>query len=152
MDNGLNKNDPTDYDEYTSYKCFLLLFFGFLTLVKLTFKTHCRNDILSSLFPIFCRFFCVPHSLYLFILHYYAVCLSRLLGLLMFGKHEVICLRRFFDLHTWSAQLIRTLFKFPIMSGPLHSSSRFLLLRISYYPSLFLFGLNIYFIKCSYKL
>lgn len=54
-----------------------------------------------------------------FILSAY-LCRGHLLGLFMFSFHAVICPIRSSDLNTWSAQLIRALFKVPIMLGSLY--------------------------------
>jgi len=72
------------------------------------------------------------------------------LGLLVFGFQAVICPISPFDLHTCLAQPINKLFKVPTMLSSLYSFSKFLLLRIiSYFPSLFLSGPNIFLSNTS---
>lgn len=120
---------------------FLPSFFGFLH----AFKAHCRNNIMPNITILLCLLPfilrpLIPISLGLLC----SICpfLSRFvhwISLCSFSN-AVICPINHFDLHTWSARPIRAFFKVPKMLGSLYSSSKCLLLRISYSPAMFFYG------------
>lgn len=125
------------------YIYYIFSFFGFLQ----NFQVLCRNKKLSPFLPVFCHFSCVLHSQYLKVFLYSVwASLPGLspLGLFEFGFHTFIRPISPFDLHARTAQPIHALLKVPTMLGSLYSSSTLLLLQISYSPSLFLFGPNIF--------
>lgn len=65
------------------------------------------------------------------------LCLCLFLGLFEFDFHAVISPISYFSLHTCPTQHIHTLFKVLTMLNSLYQSSMVVLLRISYFPSLF---------------
>jgi len=96
------------------YIFFSFFFFGFLY----TFQAHCLNNILSqhSLFSVFCSFFCILYSQYLYVIFTLSavhLCLGLpLQRLFVFGFHAVICPISLSDFHT-HVQPILVLFKVP---------------------------------------